>query len=193
MGYIEKSYGIYQALIEFTIFSPPNLNFIEKLTLFQEYWEQKNCIKTGEIENFNGWEDRFFNNFSFFFSLKSINLSSQSAFQSEFSSSHLSKFEEILISPVSETAPDNEDERSWWLETELKKSCDWRPKDSLQGVNNPESVVLFEDIEVFFKEDPSPYSMEIFNSFLNFMGNKYKFISYFNFFRTTKSNPKSFR
>lgn len=66
MGYIEKSYGIYQALIEFTIFSPPNLNFIEKLTLFQEYWEQKNCIKTGEIENFNGWEDRFFNNISFF-------------------------------------------------------------------------------------------------------------------------------
>ena len=58
MGYIERAYGIFQALLEFSLFYPKNLRFDEKIKYFQEFWERQNSIKTGEIENFNGWEDR---------------------------------------------------------------------------------------------------------------------------------------
>jgi len=59
MGYIERGFGIFQALIEFNMFNPKNLPFNEKIEKFQDFWEGKTCIKTGEIDNFNGWEDRF--------------------------------------------------------------------------------------------------------------------------------------
>ena len=62
MGYIERSIGIFQALIEFNMFSPKNLPFAEKLLKFQDFWEGKTCIKTGEVDSFNGWEDRYFIN-----------------------------------------------------------------------------------------------------------------------------------
>lgn len=60
MGYIERSYGIFQALIEYTFFNPKSPFPKSKLLSFQDFWERKSCIKTGEIDLFNGWEDRFY-------------------------------------------------------------------------------------------------------------------------------------
>ena len=58
MGYNERSFGIFQALLEYSLFLPKNIEESSKKLLFQQFWEDKNCIKTGEIELFNGWEDR---------------------------------------------------------------------------------------------------------------------------------------
>ena len=53
MGYVEMAHAIFEAVLEFHVFHPENLQIhLEKYTKFQDFWEKKALDKA---ESFSNW------------------------------------------------------------------------------------------------------------------------------------------
>ncbi len=159
-GFREKGLALFQAMVEFNLFSPdfPGYYALEdKLALFEPFWES-GVPRFGEVR-MQGWATV----------IKNKEKAAEEAIGTRRATDQENPWEDEMLSQAGELV----DRKSLWLELELNRERrHWSPwRSSEEDAEDPDRAVGYEDLAPFlFQFAERDQKLKLVLSFLHFLG-----------------------
>lgn len=152
-GYTELAVACFQAEIEYSCCCPPNLNDESKKSLFESFWDSE-VARTGEpgALGWSSWLESTFHN----------NEKDKDAIASSLHDMHEGSVQQV---------EPKQSLLKWRDVEERRDALMWRPRRSIEEVDDPQSVVLYSDIsDILFSIRFTEVKLNLIVHFLELLG-----------------------